>query len=204
MKLVSEYLAREGINDCWIAATGLRPSVLQSVQPCRIMPAGTGVNTGAIASSGNNSLIDPVPPVIEGTVVVTVRSLPPVGGEEYASIAKSNPIAFIGGNAYIYRGRFEVPLAAALSRGARSAYFLSAKDVDQAVAEARQAVELAPDDPRIQLVLGRALAAAGKKDEARHVLGKAVELAKADSRFRQYEVQALKELDRGNAESGTK
>ena len=202
MKLVSEYLAREGIDDCWIAATGLRPSVLRAVQPCRVMPAGTGVNTGAIASSGNNSLIDAVPPVIEGTVVVTTRSLPPVGGEEYTSVAKFEPVAFIGGNAFVYRGRFEVPLAAALSRGARSAYFLSVKDVDQAVAEARQAVELAPDDPRIHLVLGRALAAAGKKEEARDVLGKAAELAKSDSRFRQYEVQALKELERINAQAG--
>ena len=41
IKLVSEYLVREGVNDCWIA-TWVHPEMIRSVQPCRPMPSGYG------------------------------------------------------------------------------------------------------------------------------------------------------------------
>jgi 4-amino-4-deoxy-L-arabinose transferase-like glycosyltransferase len=190
MKLVREYLAREGIHDCRIAASGVHPEVLRSEQPCRPMSAGTGI----IVDAG--SLIDPVPPVIEGVVVLTVRSLPPRGGDEYVPITLSEPLAFIGGNTYVFRGRFDVSLAAAMSRVQRSNHFLRANDFDQATAEGRQAVELAPNDARPHLVLGLALARSGQKTEARTELERAAELAKTDSRFRNAEVRANQELER--------
>lgn len=144
----------------------------------------------------SRNLIDPVPPVIDGTIVLTERDVPPLGGDEYAPITKSEPIAFIGGNIFVYRGRFEVPLAAAMSRVHRSGYFLRASDVDNAIAEGRQAAELGPDDPRTHLALGQALARSGQKEEARSELAKAAELANADVRFRNQEVRARQELER--------
>jgi len=188
MKLVSEYLNRENIQDCWIVAF-VHPEMIRSVQPCRPMPSGVRIMI-------SRNLIDPVPPVIEGTIVLNERDVPPLGGDEYLPITKSEPIAFIGGNTFVYRGRFEVPLAAAMSRVHRSGYFLRANDLDRAISEGRQAAELGPNDPRTHLALGLALARAGQKEEARNELDKSAELAKADARFRNHEVQARQELGR--------
>ena len=64
---------------------------------------------------------------------------------------KSEPIVLIGGTTYIYRGRFEVPLAAAISHAVRSTHFLRVKDVKAAVTEGREAVKLGAVDPRTHL-----------------------------------------------------
>ncbi len=63
MKLISEYLAREGVQDCWIAVF-MHPEMIRSVQPCRPMPSGVRIMM-------SRNLIDPVPSVIEGTVVLS-------------------------------------------------------------------------------------------------------------------------------------
>jgi tetratricopeptide (TPR) repeat protein len=188
MKGVSEYLAREGVRDCWIVAF-VHPDMIRSVQPCRPMPSGVRIMI-------SRNLIDPLPSVIDGTIVLTERDVPPLGGDEYMPITKSEPIALIGGNTFVYRGRFEVPLVAAMSRVHRSGYFLRISDVDQAISEARQAAELGPSDPRTHLALGLALARSGQKEEARGELEKAAEMAKADVRFRNAEVRARQELGR--------
>jgi len=78
----------------------------------------------------------------------------------------------------------------------RSGYFLRASDVDNAIAEGRQAAELGRDDPRTHLALGLALGRSGQKEEARSELAKAAELANADVRFRNQEVRARQELER--------
>ena len=190
MKLVSEYLAREGVQDCWIATFGPHPEMIRFVQPCRPMPS------GVVRIMSSRNLIDPVPPVIDGTVLLSVRELPPAGGNEYVPIAKSEPVALIGGNTYVYRGRFEVPLAAAISRVHRSDYFRRADQIENAIAEAQEAIALAPNDPRPHLALGRAFVRAGQKQEAQQELETAVNLAKQDPRFRNQEVWAQQELDR--------
>ena len=188
MKLVNEYLNRENVKDCWIAAF-VHPEMIRSVQPCRPMPSGLRIMV-------SRELIDPVPPVIEGTVVLSIIELPPRGGDEYVPITRSEPIAFIGGNTYIYRGRFEIPVAAAMSRAHRSGHFLRTNHLEEALAEGRMAVELATADPRTHLALGLALARTGQKEQARTELETVRDLAKADSRFRNAEVRAHQELRR--------
>jgi hypothetical protein len=190
MKLIGDYLAREGVQDCWIS-TFVHPEMIRSVQPCRSMPSGVRIMV-------SRNLIDPVPPVIEGTVVLSVIELPPRGGDEYLPIARSEPIAFIGGNTYIYRGRFEVPLAAAISHAVRSSHFLRVKNFDGAVTEGREAVRLGAADPRTHLALGLALARTGQNEEAVQELKTAMGQAKADPRFRNAELWAQQELNRIN------
>ena len=190
MKLVSEYLASEGVQDCWIT-TFVHPEMIRAVQPCRPMPSNVRIMV-------SRNLIDPVPPVIEGTVLLSVFELPPRGGDEYVPITKSEPIAFIGGNMFVYRGRFEVPIAAAMSRVHRSDYFRRAGQFEDAIAEAREALVLAPNDCRSHLALGLSLSRSGRNEEARVELEKAAELARTDPRFRNQEVSALKALERIN------
>jgi hypothetical protein len=190
IKLVNEYLAREKIGDCWIA-TFVHPELIGAIQPCRVLPSGLRILL-------SRNVAEAVPPVIEGTVFVSVNELPPRAGDEYAPIAQSEPIAFIGGNTFVFRGRFEIPLAAAISRTYRVGQFLRLNRVDEAIGEGLKAVELASGDPRTHLSLGLALVRAGKKDEARRQLEKTIELAKPNSVFRNQEVRAQQEIERLN------
>ena len=189
LKLAAEYLKRENINDCWFAAFNHRELVEATLPQCRVLPS-------ALRILVSQTVIEPVPPVIEGTVLISVNELPPRGGGEYLPIVQSAPIAFLGGNTLVYRGRFEIPLVAAMSRAYRSGQFLRVNQIQEAVAEGRQAVELAPEDPRTHLSLGLALARAGERDEARKELEKAVGLAKTVPAFRNAEVRARLELER--------
>lgn len=188
MKFVSEYLASNNIKDCWITSF-VHPEMIRAVQPCRPMPSW-------LRPAVSRNAIDAVPPVIEGVVVMSVNELPPMAGDEYMPIAKSEPIAFIGSNTFVYRGRFDVPLVAAISHVHRSNHFLRVSDLGQAILEGRQAVELGPNDPRTHLALGLALARGGQKEEARSELNNASALAKDDARFRNHEVRARQELER--------
>lgn len=188
VKLVNEYLARENISDCWFAAFA-HPELIRVTQPCRVLPSGLRVFV-------SRDVLEPVPPVIEGTVFVSVNELPPRGGDEYVPIAQSTPIAQIGGNIFVYRGRFEIPLAAAMSHAYRSGQFLRAKRVEEAIADGRKAVELGANDPRTHLALGLALVRNGQKDEARREFETVIELAKPNPVFRNAEVRARQELSR--------
>jgi hypothetical protein len=188
VKLMNEYLARENITDCWFAGF-VHPEMVRAIQPCRAMPSGLRILL-------SREVNDAVPPVIEGTVFVSVNELPPRGGDEYVPIAQSEPIGFLGGNILVYRGRFEIPLAAAISHAHRAGQFLRLNAVTEAVAEGRKAVELGANDPRTHLALGLALVRNGQKDEARREFETAVELAKPNPVFRNQEVRARQELEK--------
>ena len=188
-KLVNEYLAKEGITDCWFAGFG-NPEVMRASQPCRFLP-----DSGFQRFS--SQIPDLVPPVIEGIVLVSVSNLPPRGGPEYFVLAEAAPIAQIGGTIFVHRGRFELPVAAALNRIVRANFLASKKQFDEAIAEARVGIELAPADPRVHIGLGLILGQADRKDEARRELETAIELAKAEpTLFRNAEVRASQELRR--------
>jgi tetratricopeptide (TPR) repeat protein len=189
LKLAGDYLKRENVNDCWFAAFNHRELVEAMLPQCRVLPS-------ALRILVSQTVIEPVPPVVEGTILISFNELPPRGGGEYLPIAKSEPIAFLGGNTFVYRGRFEVPLAAAMSHAYRSGQFLRVNQINEAVAEAREAVRLAPEDPRPHLALGLALSRAGQRDEARRELETAAESAKTNPAFRNAEVRARQELER--------
>lgn len=189
LKLADEYLKRENINDCWFAAFNHRELVEAMLPQCRVLPSGLRILV-------SQKIIEPVPPVIEGTILVSVNELPPRAVGEYLPFTKSEPIAFIGGNTLVYRGRFEIPLAAAMSHAYRSGEFLRIKQINEAVAEGREAVSLAPGDARTHLALGLALLRAGQTEEARRALETAAETAKQNPAFRNAEVRARLELER--------
>jgi hypothetical protein len=188
VKLMSEYIARENVTDCWFAGF-VHPEMIRAIQPCRPMPSGLRILL-------SREVGDAVPPVIEGTIFVSVNELPPRGGGEYVPIAQSKPIAFLGGNIFVYRGRFEVPLAAAISHANRAGQLLRLNRVPEAVTEGRKSIELGANDPRTHLALGLALIRNGQKDEARREFETAVELAKTNPVFRNHEVRAQQELEK--------
>ena len=111
---------------------------------------------------------------------MSVASFPPLGGNEYEPILKTEPIAQIGGSIFVYRGRFEIPLVAALSYAGRAEQLIELKRFDEAVADAQKAVELAPNDPRPHLILGTTFSRNNQTDEARRELETSIKLAEAN------------------------
>jgi hypothetical protein len=186
-KFVKEYLEREKITDCWFAPHG-NFELVAAEQPCRLMPGSFGLNV-------SDQPREAVPPVIEGTILLTAMVFPPRGGTEYSPITKSEPVAVIGRGVFVYRGRFEIPLVAALSRTERAYLFVRLKRFDEALTDASEAVELAPNDPRPYLAHGIALLRSGHKDAAREALIKAEEALRANPvLLRQPENRARQEL----------
>jgi hypothetical protein len=130
LKLAGEYLARENISDCWFA--GFAGGELNRVtQPCRLIP-------GYLNWFGTEQIVEPTPPIIEGTILLSVSVLPSRSTDEYLPVAQTDPIARIGGSILVYRGRFEVPLAAALSHVARSLWLMRRNEFEEAVTESRE------------------------------------------------------------------
>lgn len=188
-KQVNEYLQRENIRDCWFAGFG-NHEIMRVSQPCRLLP-------DSRLQRFSTEIFDAAPPVIDGTILVSVSNLPPRGGSEYEPLLEAEPVAQIGGTIFVYRGRFELPLAAALSRTTRANQFVSLKRFDEAVAEGRAAVELAPADARTHLALAFALLGAGKTEEARNEFQAVIEMAKSNpALFRNQEVRARQELEK--------
>jgi hypothetical protein len=143
MKIARRWLAQEGVTDCWFAAYG-HGALNAAEQPCRLLPA-----FGWSAAH----LVDASPPVIHGTVLLSAIVLPPRGGPEYAPITSTQPIAILGGSVIVYRGTFRVPLLSAIGHSTRAMQLLQRDRTAEALAEARVAVQLAPNDARTQRTL---------------------------------------------------
>lgn len=179
LKIVEQYLQKENIHDCWLASPGMG-ELVRSYQICHLMPA-----PGWTAAE---QIIEPLPPVIEGTVFLSSAVLPP-SSEVFETIAKTKPVTILGGSVLVYQGRFEIPLASALSYIGRGNQYIRFKRFDEAIADGRKAIELAPDDPRTHLYMGNALAAAGENDEARREFEQTLILAQSNPDLYSYEQQ---------------
>ena len=78
----------------------------------------------------------------------------------------------------MFDGRFELPLAAAISKVQKAQNLAQAKRLDEALRETQAAVALAPDAIQTQLALGDVLNEMGQREQARTCYQKALELAK--------------------------
>jgi len=172
-KLVAEYLARENIKECWYAPFDTTVDILPNNFPCHyVVSASAGVS---------ENLYEPVPPVIEGTILLSTTVLPPRGGEEFLPISQSAaPIAQIGGSIFVYQGRFEVPQAAAWSLSARVEQLVHLRRFEEALTDARKAIELAPNSPYSHFALGLALDGLGQNEEARQAFETEIKLRQAN------------------------
>ncbi len=171
-KFVREYVRRENVGDCRIATFGYG-ELIRAYQPCELMPNDFGWNY-------SEQIVEPVPPVVEGTIFLSVASRPPLGGDEYEPILKTEPVAQIGGSIFVYRGRFEIPLVAALSYAGRAEQFIELNRFDEAVADGQKSVELAPDDPRPRLALATAFSRCNRFNEARREFETSIKLAETN------------------------
>jgi 4-amino-4-deoxy-L-arabinose transferase-like glycosyltransferase len=159
---VKAWEDRHAGEDCWFAYT-VRPFINPETYGihCHVLPNGLG-------GAGKEA----VPAVIHGAVLLSAAEVdgslwPSAELNPYREFGQRTPDEEIDYGVLVYRG--DVPMAdvGGLSRAFLAWDKLEAKQPQEALQLAEEAVKLAPDHLFAQWALGDAAAAAGKKDEAR-------------------------------------
>ena len=175
LKDVKRYLDANAIKDCWFIyfAEGVVDTSYYGI-PCKPLPTADSLWVNEPANA---------PPVIDGTVLVSAGDL---SGFEfgagslnpYEQFKSLRPAAVIDYGVFVYNGHFEIPLAASIGHSQKAEWLLRSHHLPEAFAEAQQAVALAPEAVKPNVVLGDILTAMQRPDEARASYQKALMLAK--------------------------
>ena len=175
LKSVKEYLDQRGVKECWFVyfAAGVAEPGYYGI-PCKPLPT---INTLWL-----NEPID-VPNSINGPVLISASNLSgvefgPGSLDPYGQFKLLQPTAVIDRGVFVFDGKFDMPLTAAIRKVQIARNLAEAKQLDQALVEAQAAVALAPDSVRTQVAMGDILLAMGQPQQARASYEKALQLAK--------------------------
>ena len=172
---VKEWQDRHPGDECWFAYFA-RPEIDPAVYGirCHAMPT---ADTGWLGGS------EIIPQVVNGYVLISAGDwsgceFPSGRMNPYAIFQPLKPEEMIDYGVLVYHGSFQVAQAAALSR-AQNAYAMRAQGkLPEALALAREAVNLDPGDITSQTALGDIAARMGQKDEARKAWQAAIDAAR--------------------------
>jgi tetratricopeptide (TPR) repeat protein len=141
--------------------------------PCKLLPTIESIWLGTLSDAT---------PAIDGPVFISAVNLtgfefgpPPLNPYEQFKTLKA--VDVIDSSVFVYEGRFEIPLAAALAHAQKAGVFLAGKRLPEALREAQQAVALAPDSAGVNARMGNVLDALGRREEARPYYATALQLA---------------------------
>jgi tetratricopeptide (TPR) repeat protein len=95
----------------------------------------------------------------------------------YGPLWHEKPIANLGGHTLVFEGRFDLPLLTASSHSIEAQILASQGRLDEALAEARAAVEMAPQRMQAHLTLAQVLTRAKQFPQARVEYSEAIRLA---------------------------
>ena len=175
LKDVKRYLDRRGTKDCWFIyfAEGVVDSSYYGI-PCKPLPTSDSLWVGEPANA---------PATIDGTVLISAGDL---SGFEFGAGALNpyeqfkslKPTAVIDYGVFVYDGHFEIPLAASISHSQKAESLLAAHQLPEALAEAQQAVTLAPNAVKPNSLLGDIYMTMHRPEEARPYYEKALQSAK--------------------------
>lgn len=175
LKSIKQYLDQRGVKECWFVyfAAGVAEPSYYGI-PCKPLPT---VNTLWL-----NEPIE-VPNSINGPVLISASNLSgvefgPGPLDPYRQFKRLEPTAVIDRSVFVFDGKFDLPLAAAIWKVQKAQNLAQAKQLDEALREAEEAVALAPDAIQTQLALGDVLSAMDQPQRARACYQKALELAK--------------------------
>lgn len=175
LKSVKQYLDQRGTQECWFLyfAEGVAEPSYYGI-PCKPLPT--------ISTLWLNLPID-VPGSIDGPVLISASNLSgvefgPGSLDPYGQFKLLKPTAVIDRGVFVFDGKFEMPLAAAISKVQKAQNLVQAKQLDQALQEAQAAVSLAPESIHTQMALGDILLEMGQPQQARASYERALELAK--------------------------
>jgi tetratricopeptide (TPR) repeat protein len=105
-------------------------------------------------------------------------SLVPGPLNPYEQFKNLQPVDVIQHAVFVFNGHFELPLAAAIAHAQKAQNLLAAKRTQEALADAQQAVSLAPDAVSPNATLGDVLSQMGRRDEARQSYQRALASAR--------------------------
>jgi hypothetical protein len=172
---VKDWQDRHPGEECWLAYF-VYPAVDPAVYGIRCHPLPT-------ADTGWFDQPAIVPPIISGNVVLSAGDL--MGSEwssdqlnPYTLFEALKPDEMIDDSVLVYHGSFRIDRAAALGHTQMSSILLSEHKPEAALAEAREAVGLEPENVDAQVALGDAAAQLGLKDEARSAWERALTAAR--------------------------
>jgi Flp pilus assembly protein TadD len=97
----------------------------------------------------------------------------------YRQFQDGQPERLIGSTVLVYRGSYDIPLAAAQSHFSQVSALLHQGKTAEALTEARLAVALAPEAAEVQVELGGTLKTLHQEAEATEAFREAMQLAKA-------------------------
>jgi tetratricopeptide (TPR) repeat protein len=176
LKSVKQYLDQRGVKDCWFEyfAAGVAEPTYYGIR-CKPLPT--------LSTLWLNVPID-VPNTIDGPVLISAGNLSsvefgPGSLDPYGQFQSLTPTAVIDHAVFVFDGRFDVALAAAISKVQKAQNLATAKQLDEALQQAQAAVALAPDSIQTQLALGDILRDLGQPQQARASYERALELAKS-------------------------
>lgn len=176
LKAVKRYTDEHGIKDCWFAYFG--QGVIDYSYygiPCKPL-----ITADSLYFDGPHD----VPAAIDGPVFMSAGvesgfEFGPGPLNAYQQFKQLKPVAVIDYGVFVYEGHFDIPLAAALSHAQKAGLLLTAHKFPEALAEAQQAEDLAPDSASVNATLGRALDANARPQDALTNYQKALALAKS-------------------------
>ena len=172
LKWTKTYIDANHVTDCWFDYSDPVVNPAYYGIPCRPLTSGWV----------HRSIPGPVglPATISGTVLISASELSahlwgPGVLNPYEQFSHLRPDAVLGNIVLVYRGSFHVPLIAAYSHLAAATALGRAHKLPEALAEAQQAAQLAPDSADIQAGLSSNLMA-GKTAEANQAKATALHL----------------------------
>jgi tetratricopeptide (TPR) repeat protein len=171
---VKRYTDERHMQNCWFVyfGTGVIDYNYYKI-PCKLLPTIESIWLGTLSDAT---------PAIDGPVFISAVNLtgfefgpPPLNPYEQFKALKAADA--IDSSVFVYEGRFEIPLAAALAHAQKAGVFLAGKRLPEALQEAQQAVALAPDSAEVNAGMGNVLDALGRREEARPYYATALQLA---------------------------
>ena len=187
---VKRYTDERHIQKCWFVyfGTGVIDYDYYKI-PCKLLPTIESIWLGTLSDAT---------PAIDGPVFISAVNLtgfefgpPPLNPYEQFKTLKA--VDAVDSSVFVYEGRFEIPLAAALVHAQKAGVFLAGKQLPEALQEAQQAVTLAPESAEVNAGMGNVLDALGRRGEARPYYATALRLALTEQpAFQHSLVAALK------------
>lgn len=175
LKSVKRYLDQQNIKDCWFIyfAEGVVDTGYYGI-PCKPLPTADSLWVREPANA---------PPAIDGTVLISAGDLSgfefgPGALNPYEQFKSLKPVAVIDYGVFVYQGHFEIPLAASISHSQKAEFLRDAHQLPEALAEAQQAVNLAPGAVKPAVLTGDILSDMNRSEEARAFYEKALANAK--------------------------
>jgi hypothetical protein len=171
---VKRYTDERHIQNCWFVyfGTGVIDYDYYKI-PCKLLPTIESIWLGTLSDAT---------PAIDGPVFISAVNLtgfefgpPPLNPYEQFKTLKAADA--IDSSVFVYEGRFQIPLAAALAHAQKADLFLTEKRLPEALQEAQQAVAFAPDSAGVNVQMGNVLDALGRREEARPYYATALRLA---------------------------